>query len=105
MATTKEYKRASDFVTGIGANLESIQDKDVLITHFSISERPMRGDTRTFVSMEISTKMDPTDTTLFHAWSDSLAAKLAELPDDSLPLIIKFVRVATAAGFRVWTFE
>ena len=101
-----QYRRAADLVQGIGANLESIQNTDVLLKAFSIQERPMRGETRTFVKLSIAKDINkPEVATDFHAWSDSLAEKLGELPDDSLPLLIKFVRVATSGGFRVWTFE
>lgn len=115
LATAKsgpsKYARATDYVEGIGAGLESIQNNDVLLAKVRIQERDMRGEKRTFVLMDIATDIEAYDpekedtTKLYHAWSDSLAEKLAEIPEDKFPLILKFVRVPTAGGFKVWTFE
>jgi len=114
---TPTYERASTYVKGIGESLEKVADRDVLVHGFSVSHRPMRGEPKTFVSLNLSTVNDPTNIQLFHAWSDSLADKLADLPaertdeDDvrvyvlASPLLLTFERVATAAGFRVWTFK
>ena len=103
-STTPTYARATDHVKGIGESLETIQNRDVLLRTFSISERSMRGDKKTFVSMQIS-ELDNLDVVKdCHAWSESLADKLAEIPDSALPVVINFTRVATSGGFRVWTF-
>ena len=102
--TAPTYARATDYVKGIGANLETIQNRDVLLKSFSISERPMRGEKKTYVSLQIS-ELDNLDVvTEYHAWSDSLADKLAEIPDSALPVVLSFQRVATSGGYRVWTF-
>lgn len=102
--TTEQYQRASTFSKGIGASLESIQNRDVLLRGYEISERPMRGESTTFVAIQVSEVGDE-EVQDFHAWSDSLAEKLKEVPLDALPLLIKFTRVQTGGGYRVWTFE
>lgn len=105
-STPSQYKRASDIVQGIGDNLEKIADTDVLLCSYAIQERTMRNENRTFVKMSIA--IDPSKPDVrkdFHAWSDSLAEKLSEIPNSDLPVLIKFIRVPTTAGFRVWTFE
>ncbi len=99
-----QYQRASTFAKGIGDNLDAIQNRDVVLRDYSVSERPMRGETATFVSLEIS-EVDGDEVKTYHAWSDSLAQKVNEIPKNALPLLIKFQRVNTSAGFRVWTFE
>jgi hypothetical protein len=103
---TTTYRRASDLIEGIGANLDSIQDKDVLLKGFTIQERNMPNETRTLLMLEIAPDVTkPDETKWYHAWSDSLANKLAEIPSDALPVIIKFTRMTTKSGFRVWSFE
>lgn len=104
-AETPQYSRASEFSRGIGANLDLVAGHDMLIHDYTVSERQMRGDVKGFVEIWLSTLDDPENKQFFHAWSDSLAEKLSELPKDSLPLVIKFMRVPTASGFKVWTFE
>ena len=104
MATAPTYARATEYVKGIGESLEKIQNRDVLLKSFQITERPMRGEKKVYVSMQIS-EVDGLDTvTEYHAWSESLADKLAEIPDSALPVLVSFQRVATSGGFRVWTF-
>lgn len=106
MANTKsQYRRATEYVEGIGSNLESIANVDVILRKVSINERDMRGEKRTFVLMQISPMDNEEEVNLFHAWSDSLAEKLSEIPEDAFPVVVKFTRVATSGGFRVWTFE
>lgn len=101
----QKYERASKFAKGIGESLDTIQNRDVLLRSYEVSERPMRGDTNTFVALKIS-ELDQTDTIGdYHAWSESLATKLSEIPQSALPVVIKFERVNTSAGFRVWTFS
>ncbi len=105
MAEKRTYERVAKYVTGIGESLEKITGTDVLLHSFEVSKRSMRGDAKTFVSMQISTVDDPDNLIQFHAWSDSLSEKLGDLPDGVLPALVKFVRVATAGGYRVWSIE
>ena len=112
MADTKErpkYGKASDYNVGIGDTLDKIADAEVLLINADISERPMRGEKKGFVSLRIVTEPtvwdgNPSGVRLFHAWSDSLAEKLSDIPANAYPVLITFTRVQTAAGFRVWTF-
>lgn len=118
MAADKQtYERASEYVKGIGESLEKIANTDMLLHSFSISQRSMRGEAKTFVSLELSTVDDPANVQTFHAWSDSLADKLRDLPNErsdedgvalftlASPLLITFERVNTSGGFRVWSFR
>jgi hypothetical protein len=110
MAKPTTYRRVAEFVQGIGDTLDKIADQDVLLLSYQVTTRNLRGEPRSFVTMRIVTKPDdwdgdPTAATLFHAWSESLAEKLQDLPENALPGIIRFTRVATSGGFRVWTFE
>lgn len=117
MADKPSYGRASDHVKGIGEGLEKVANTDMLLHSFEISKRSMRGEDKTFVGMQLSTVSDPDNKVLFHAWSDSLADKLRDLPaersdEDEVstfilaePLLIKFGKVATSGGFKVWSFE
>lgn len=102
-AQTPEIARATEFVKGIGENLETIQGRDMILRSFHLSERPMRGEKKPFVSMELS-EIGSEEVREYHAWSESLRDKLAEIPDDKLPLLVQFVRVSTSGGFRVWSF-
>jgi hypothetical protein len=88
MATTT-VKRASTFAPGIGKNLTDILDTDVIVTKVSITERNFEGEPRPCVMITLE------DGTLYHAWSESLADKIAEIPLEEYPLTFKFVRVAT----------
>lgn len=113
MATPKDrpkYGRASDYNVGIGETLDRIADTEVLLINAEISERAMRGEKKGFVSLNIVPDPDgwngePEGVRLFHAWSDSLAEKLSDIPANAYPVLITFTKVQTAAGFRVWTFE
>ena len=120
-----QYRRAGAFAPGIGANLSTIFNKDVLLTHYSIDERPLNRrndddeapdndtpksrrttDLATIVFLTIAEDVNkPTETKLYHAWSDSLAQKIAQIPTEELPLLIKFANVRTGAGYNVITFE
>lgn len=100
-----QFRRASEYVKGIGESLEGIQNRDVLLRSFEVSERPMRGEPTTFVSMKVSELNALDAVTDYHAWSESLATKLKEIPEGNLPLLVKFERVNTSGGFRVWTFS
>jgi O-succinylbenzoate synthase len=102
---TKTYKRAAEFVEGIGDNLDTLQGRDVLLVSFEVGERAMRGEKKPFVAMSIAELDDAENPTLYHAWSESLAIKLHDIPQDELPLLVNFKRVSTTGGFRVWTFE
>lgn len=114
------YERAADKIEGIGSNLDKIAGRDMLLHSFILDERPMRGDDKAFVTMSISDVDSPDEVIKYHAWSDSLAEKLAQLspnyvPGEPLtlpfsytlsePLLVSFVRSPTASGFRVWTIE
>jgi len=102
---TPKYERAADKIEGIGKTLDSLNGQDVLLHDFSITERSMRGDTKTFVSLTISKINTPDEVETYHAWSESLAEKVAQLDKDELPMIASFVKSTTAGGFRVWTIE
>ena len=106
MATTQTTspKRASAFAPGIGYKMDdpehSIMDRDVVVTKAWIGERNFDGEQRPIVILTME------DGTLYHAWSQSLCDKIAEIPEDEFPLTFKFVKVPTrkyAAG--VITFE
>lgn len=106
-ATPNPYanaKRGADFDTGIGDSLDKIAGQEVALLSYSISERSMRGEPRTFVEMQLDVNLDGEART-YHAWSDSLAEKLSRIPTTELPVILTFDRVATSGGFRVWTFS
>jgi hypothetical protein len=117
MATDKSaapttYRRASEFDT-FGSGLDSILGRDVILRRFSISERPItdratkeRGD-KVFVNIWIN-ELDAPDVEpkVYHAWSEPLANKLGQIPDDEMAkgLLIKFIKVDGAQG-KVLTFE
>jgi hypothetical protein len=104
--TTSQYRRASEFSKGIGASLDSVAGKDVLLTGFTVEQRGMgEGDPKTIVYLDIATVDHPDDSVLFHAWSDSLAEKLGEIDKSALPLLILFEQAKTRGGFKVWTFR
>ena len=113
MATANKstFRRAGEFDT-FGKSLDSLLDRDVILRSYEVTERGLRDrDTKakadkTFVTIKIN-EVDDEDATpvMYHAWSEDLADKLAQLPTSELPLLIKFMRVNTAGGFRVYTFE
>ncbi len=105
MATTKQYKRASEFIKGLGESLDKIAGVDMLLHEFTIEEGRAIGDKEnTLVTMSLSTVDDPENKQKFHAWSQSVADRLTELTnaEAELPLIIQFNRVPTSKGFKVW---
>jgi hypothetical protein len=104
--TTKNpVRRASDYVKGIGEPLDTLIGRDVILRSFEIdNSRPFKGETATIVLMEIS-ELDSDDVATYHAWSQSLAIKLEELPKNELPLLIAFKKVRTSAGFMTLVFE
>ena len=116
MATTKsepsKFQRAAQY-DQFGKNLDSVAERDMVLHRYSVGTRNIRDrETKgvresSFVNVYLTEVDAPEDTepVSYHAWSDSLAEKLAQIPDDAMPLLIKFVRVPTAGGFRVWTFE
>jgi hypothetical protein len=99
-----KYQRASDFAQGIGETLDLIQGRDVLLRSYTVSKRPMRGDVKDFVALQVS-EMDGDEVKDYHAWSESLAEKIKDIPVNQLPVVIKFVRITTNSGFRIWAFE
>ncbi len=100
MATVSNTtKRASSFAPGIGQSLDKILGQDVIVEKVWIGERSMEGEQRPIVLITLS------DGSLFHAWSDSLAEKIAEIPTSEFPLTFKFVKSVTRRGFNVYTFE
>jgi hypothetical protein len=103
VSNRQQYSRAADKIEGIGDNLDKIEGRDMLLHNFAISERSMRGDDKTFVGLTLSEIATPDEVKSYHAWSESLAEKVAQLDKDELPMIVAFQRVTTAGGFRVWT--
>jgi hypothetical protein len=101
----KSYARAADKIEGIGETLDKIQGRDLLLVNFGVTERPMRGEDKPFVSLTLAEIETPDEIASYHAWSDSLAEKLSQLDKDDLPMIVKFVKVQTAGGFKVWSIE
>lgn len=100
----EEYQRAAAFVQGIGDNLDKIQNRDVLLRGFIITERTMRGAKQAFVELSIS-EVGDAEIVQYHAWSQPLADKLADIPDEALPLLIQFFRDKTSSGNSVWSFR
>ena len=115
MATDKSaatYRRAAEFDT-FGKNLDSLLERDVILRRYSISERPITDretherDNKAFVNVWINEVSDPdSEPKVYHAWSEPLANKLAQIPDDAMAsgLLIKFLKVPGAQG-NVLTFE
>ena len=109
MADTEKavtYNRATEYVKGIGDNLDTFQGRDLLLRRFSISERPMKGKETAFVAMVVSefeAGIPSDELNEVHAWSRSLADKLAEIPESALPVVVSFVKVPTSSGFKVWS--
>jgi hypothetical protein len=104
MATTSTSnpsvpRRAAEYAPGIGPNLDEILEKDVTVTKTAIEQRSFGGDDKTIVFITLDTGE------IYHAWSDSLAEKIAQIPLDAYPLVFKFSLAKTRAGFKVLTFE
>src|ERR1044071_1739343 len=103
---TSQYRRASEYIKGLGENLDKIAGVDMLLHDFTIEEGRAIGDKEnTLVTMELSTVDDPANKQKFHAWSQSVADRLTELTnaEAELPLVIQFNRVPTTKGFKVWS--
>ena len=110
MATTKTgYRRASEFIKGLGENLDKIAGTDMLLHEFEIERDRQYGDgTNDLVIMTLSTLDDEENKQKFHAWSGSLADRLEEMQgatNAALPLIVAFKKAKTSRGFNVWTVE
>jgi hypothetical protein len=99
------YSRAADKIEGIGDKLDLIQGRDMLLHDFAISERSMRGEDKTFVALTLSEVNTPDEVKHYHAWSESLAEKVAQLDKDDLPMVAQFVKITTAGGFQVWSIQ
>lgn len=100
-----EFKRATDYVEGIGSNLDAVQGRDVILRGYEVSNRPMRGESAVFVDLRISETDDPETVTQYHAWSDSLGEKIGQIPQENLPVLIQFGKTRTSSGFNVWTIS
>ena len=97
MATTK---RAATFAPGIGLGIATILDKDVVVSKAWIGERNFDGEARPIVIVTLD------DGNVYHAWSQSLADKIGEIPEDQYPLTFKFVKLPTRRpGQTVLSFE
>ena len=100
------YSRASEFSRGIGDGIKAkVLGKDMLIHDYEVEQRDYDGEPSTCVIVELSTVSDPANTQIFHAWSESLGVKIADLPKEKLPLLIKFFEADTKRGMKVLTFE
>lgn len=102
-------KRASDFIEGIGPGIDQVQNRDMVLRNFDVSNRPMRGESAVFCSIglsELDSDGAPTDeVTQYHAWSESLAEKLNQIGTGNLPVIVQFAKERTGSGFQVWTIK
>lgn len=100
MATTTTVKRASTFAPGIGEKLDELLGTDVIVKSCWIGERTFNGEMRPIVLITLDNDK------VYHAWSESLAAKMSEIPVEEFPLIFKFVKVPTRSyPAGVLTFE
>ena len=100
------YRRASEFAENIGENLDALAGRDVLLVAYEITARAFKGEIRPFITMAIA--LDPAapeQSSVYHSWSESLAEKLGLVPQDALPVLIRFTRVSTSRGYRVWSYE
>lgn len=105
MANPTAYRRVGDYDKTFGDSLDEIEDKDVFLHDYNVGMRSLtrEGSTqeRPFTIMEISLEVDgPTRT--YHTWSESIAEKIAAIPQEELPVLAKFVQVTTGAGRTVW---
>ena len=100
MATANTPKRAATFAPGIGKGIKELLNRDVVVVKASISERNYSGEMSPIVIVTLE------DGSIYHAWSQSLCDKIAEIPDDAWPLVFKFVSVPTSKpGQATITFE
>jgi len=102
-------ERGASYVKGLGANLDAIQGRDVVLRGFTTEPRTIRGNDTTLVNMDISelnSKGDAdTEIKEYHAFSTPLAQRLSDIPDDAFPVLVKFVKSKTGSGFSVWSIE
>lgn len=100
MATANTPKRAATYAPGIGKGIKEILGQEVVVVKASISERNYGGEMSPIVIVTLE------NGNLYHAWSQSLCDKIAEIPDDAWPLAFKFVSVPTSKpGQSTITFE
>jgi len=101
MATTPNpVKRAATFAPGIGPGIIEILDQDVVVVKANIQERNFDGEPRPCVLITLDNGK------IYHAWSEALASKISEIPEDEYPLTFKFIRVPTRKpGQSTITFE
>lgn len=107
-STPVQYRRASDYIQGLGENLDKIEGTDMLLHSFEVEEeRPFGDGTSTLVTMQLSTIDDPEVLVTFHAWSDAIASRLREMEsnDAKYPVIVNFAKTKTRRGFTVWTVK
>lgn len=98
-------KRAGDYATGLSPSLEEIRNKEVMLRSYETSERPMRGGLKTFVEVEVADIATGEAMGTFHAWSDSLAEKLGQIPEGEFPIEAMFVKEKTSSNFYVWSVK
>ncbi len=110
--STSKYRRATEFTKGLGANLDIIEGKDVILFEYEVERGRKYGDgTNDLVTMTIATIDDEDNKQLFHAWSSSLCDRFDELTANdteaaALPLIVAFDRVPTSKpGFKAWVMK
>ena len=97
-------KRAATFAPGIGLSLDDkvngILGKDVVVQRAWIGERTYDSEMRPIVILTLA------NGNVYHAWSMSLADKIAEVPEEEFPLTFKFVKLPTRRpGQTVISFE
>lgn len=101
-----QYKRASEYSPNeLGDSLDDILKIDVLLVGYDVGERKFKSDMRPFTTLLIAPLDDPSKFKMYHTWSESLAPRIAKIPLDALPVVIKFYEERTSGGFDVLTFE
>lgn len=105
MAKNTAFRRVGDFDKTFGQSLDPIEGKDVFIHSFKTTQRPLSRDgvsaDRPFTTVEISEEADgPVKT--YHTWSESVAEKLAVIPEEAFPLMAAFNQITTGSGRQVW---
>lgn len=104
MATTQTPARATSFVTGIGANIDSLLGRDVILHSCSIDTRPVGKNPETpFAIMEIS-EVGGDEVATYHV-SGAVVNKLAEVPLSAYPVTVKFVKTRGSSGFSFYNIE
>lgn len=95
--------RISRYVKGIGERLDGIANEDVTVLAVRVGTRPMQGSEKSYVELDIADANG--EAVLYHAWSDSLAEKLADIPAEAFPLTARFFKTRTGGGFEIWNVE